>query len=271
MQALTDPDAFRSAPRGHYFVGPTWLVWCWDESLCGSIVWGRPSEDEARQLVSLFAIEAGLQPGFDVVTDASRMELVTPLAFAVVADYIRRQLPMLGKHMRKNAIVSPPGLIGAAIAGLYPLLGANLSWRPVTTMQQGLEWIDSPAARAAAPELAALADALCGRSSLLFGLHTYLRAHLGDATLDGAATALRSSRRSLQRSLTNSDTCFRDELERVRIDEARRLLAESDDKLEAIAAQLGFSSPSHFGTAFRTATGELPSEFRARYRSPSDS
>jgi hypothetical protein len=58
MEAVTDPEQFRTAPLGRFYAGPSWLVWCWDQTLCGSIVWGRPSEEESRELVRMFAIES---------------------------------------------------------------------------------------------------------------------------------------------------------------------------------------------------------------------
>jgi len=270
MRAVTDPEAFRTAPIGRYYVGPSWAVWCWDATLCGSIVWGRPSLEEARGLVRMFEIERLLAPRFDAITDASRMALVTPAAFAVVAEFVRERLPVLAPCLRKSALVTPAGIIGAALAGLYPMLLAGVSWRPVTTAAEALAWIDSDAARAAAAALAALAAQVTGGSALLHALHAYLRAHLTDASIDGAASALHLSRRSLQRGLTSAGTRFRDQLDAVRIDEARRRLAESDDKLEAIAAELGYSSASHFGSSYAAVTGETPGQYRARYREPQE-
>jgi AraC family transcriptional regulator len=47
-----------------------------------------------------------------------------------------------------------------------------------------------------------------------------------------------------------------------RIDHACRLLAESERSVTAVALDAGFSSPSHFATAFRRATGLSPREYR---------
>jgi AraC family transcriptional regulator len=47
-----------------------------------------------------------------------------------------------------------------------------------------------------------------------------------------------------------------------RIDHACRLLAESDRSITAVALDAGFSSPSHFATAFRRATGSSPRGYR---------
>ncbi|SDL74774.1 AraC family transcriptional regulator [Nonomuraea jiangxiensis] len=53
---------------------------------------------------------------------------------------------------------------------------------------------------------------------------------------------------------------------RLRIRRARTLLAETDRSVTWIAAELGFSSPQHFATAFRSHTGATPREFRAAGR-----
>jgi AraC-like DNA-binding protein len=55
---------------------------------------------------------------------------------------------------------------------------------------------------------------------------------------------------------------------RLRIRRARTLLAETDQPITRIAAELGFSSPQHFATAFRAHTDTTPREFRRRSRTP---
>jgi len=49
---------------------------------------------------------------------------------------------------------------------------------------------------------------------------------------------------------------------RLRIERARLLLRETETPVTTIAADLGFSSPQHFATAFRDDTGKTPSQFR---------
>jgi AraC family transcriptional regulator len=48
----------------------------------------------------------------------------------------------------------------------------------------------------------------------------------------------------------------------ARMSEARRLLRESKLSVVAIAADLGYSSPSHFAQVFRRETRMTPSEYR---------
>jgi LacI family transcriptional regulator len=52
------------------------------------------------------------------------------------------------------------------------------------------------------------------------------------------------------------------ELQRVRIDRAKRLLAESNHKLEVLASLCGYQSANSFCVAFKQATGMSPRKFR---------
>lgn len=57
-----------------------------------------------------------------------------------------------------------------------------------------------------------------------------------------------------------------DEIARVRLDTAKRLLVETDLPASRIARTSGYCSPSHLNAAVRKATGFTPVEFRQRYR-----
>jgi len=58
-------------------------------------------------------------------------------------------------------------------------------------------------------------------------------------------------------------TTFREYLLRVRIAEARRMLAEGRVSITGIAYSVGFNDGSHFARIFRRLTGALPSEYAA--------
>jgi len=60
----------------------------------------------------------------------------------------------------------------------------------------------------------------------------------------------------------------RAELQRARIDWAKRLLAETNLSGEKVAENAGFGSLSYFCHAFRRATGETPAAYRRRHRIP---
>lgn len=59
---------------------------------------------------------------------------------------------------------------------------------------------------------------------------------------------------------------FREYVNFRRINEAKRLLAETDDDIAAMARSLGFSSPSHFINVFGELTGTSPKQFRLSLR-----
>ncbi len=56
------------------------------------------------------------------------------------------------------------------------------------------------------------------------------------------------------------------EIQQVRLQHARKLLTETDLKIETIARRCGFRDGSYFATVFRREIGGSPSEFRDTYR-----
>ena len=59
-----------------------------------------------------------------------------------------------------------------------------------------------------------------------------------------------------------------DEIMRLRIEEAKRMMLGTDLKLAAIAAATGFCNASYFSKAFRGLVGCVPRTWRARHRQP---
>lgn len=77
------------------------------------------------------------------------------------------------------------------------------------------------------------------------------------------ATSLGVSRTSLFRIVRrHHGTTPARVVERLRMDEARRLLAESRHPIEVIADQIGYASAFSFSTAFKRVVGLSPSRFR---------
>ena len=52
------------------------------------------------------------------------------------------------------------------------------------------------------------------------------------------------------------------ELQRIRIERAKRLLTESDHKMELLASMCGYQSANSFCIAFKQATGMSPRQYR---------
>jgi transcriptional regulator GlxA family with amidase domain len=58
------------------------------------------------------------------------------------------------------------------------------------------------------------------------------------------------------------------ELQRARVEQGKRLLRESQEKLSAIANDCGYNSSNSFSIAFKKSTGLTPSEYRVKSAVP---
>ncbi|WP_165231950.1 AraC family transcriptional regulator [Aquisphaera insulae] len=78
------------------------------------------------------------------------------------------------------------------------------------------------------------------------------------------------SRRSLEmRFRATVGHTIHDELQRIRLERARRLLLETDLPIPGVARAAGFSSPSYLAQVFRRALRTTPARYRRESRTPS--
>jgi transcriptional regulator GlxA family with amidase domain len=61
------------------------------------------------------------------------------------------------------------------------------------------------------------------------------------------------------------------ELQRIRIERAKKLLTASDEKMDAIAEMCGYQSGNSFWVAFKQATGMSPKQYQRQSTNPSAS
>ncbi len=86
-------------------------------------------------------------------------------------------------------------------------------------------------------------------------------------TVDDVVAATPTSRRSLERRFQKAmRRTISEEITRLRLERAKRRLAESDDALKNVAADSGFSSLNHFYRAFVRLEGISPKEYRKQRR-----
>ena len=97
-------------------------------------------------------------------------------------------------------------------------------------------------------------------SSLEQVLMSYIQE--SDLNLEIVAGLCNTSRRTLQRKLKASETCYRDVLDHARFSVATRLLSKPDIKITDIARHLGYSEVSHFARTFRRIAGVGPKVYR---------
>ncbi len=266
MEAANGIEPFLRDPVGHYVVGRHFFIWCRGRDFTGSVLWGRPEERDTTEIAAIWRELHPRMEAFDVVTDGSRIESIDGAAFEVMIRYLRDRLPVYARTIRRQAIVHPPGLPGAAIAGLLPTIGLYYQWRIFPEARAGFDWLERPDGPRTCDEVTALAERITGVSPWRRILGDLLRDTPDDVTLAAAARRLGRSERSLQRDLQQGGTTFRAELEAARVELARALLVDTDLKIDSVARKVGCASAAHFATLFRRVAGETPSAYRERHR-----
>ena len=93
---------------------------------------------------------------------------------------------------------------------------------------------------------------------------THVRGRQG--TIRDVARTLDMSVRTLQRRLSEHGLVFSELVDQTRVGTAKGLLQESELPIGAIAAEIGYSEPTHFSRAFKRITGNSPGEYRRRHR-----
>jgi AraC-like DNA-binding protein len=161
------------------------------------------------------------------------------------------------------ALAARTGVIGLAALAMLLFTNGALQFRRSSPLPRASEL--STAKRqvaSASPELASLAQALLQQ---LETSHAYREPELKVSEL---AMRLSSSEYKLSRVITQvlGERNFNQLINRYRIAEARRLLADGQSKrsIVEISGESGFASLGPFNRAFKAATGLTPSAFRAR-------
>lgn len=270
MSLLAAPDvaSYRAAPEGRYLAGPSGLVFCARPDLWGFAVWGRPTPAEVRATSGLLALELRAPAVRHAsLVDARALDAVDPEAFAVIGAYVAANFAVLGKQVDRLAIVRPPGMTGATVAGFFAIQDAPYPVKVLGDLRRAMTWVGGDAALATALDEAVAAAR--GESPLLAALRRWLEAHLVDVALPAAAKALAQAPRSLQRHLRDAGTTFQRELDTARVRVAQRLLETSRASLTEIALDIGCASPQHFSALFRRVSGQTPSAWRAQRESRS--
>jgi AraC-like DNA-binding protein len=100
--------------------------------------------------------------------------------------------------------------------------------------------------------------------SLIESVHRALAPHIheGDLTVERAAKLCGIDKRRLARELRDKGTTIKKEIAFLREERAKNALANSDQKILDIAANVGFKDPTVFSRAFKGWTGESPQAFR---------
>jgi AraC-like DNA-binding protein len=260
MERATSLERFTADPVGRFTANERCVAWCAAPDLIGAAAWDEPGPADVDFLASAWdAVLRACDVPFDKVFDARFVSRIREDAFARLLAHARERQP-LPRQVRKQVLLAPPGIASSVVHGFWNLVPSRHPWHVTGDDRDGFAWLG----RADMVETVAEMIALLRDHDPIARLRRWLETHLIDPQLDDAAAALGVAPRSLQRQLGGAATSFRAEVRAIRLEMARRLLAEPDAKVEAVAAAVGFESSSSFVRLFRQIHGETPAAFRDR-------
>jgi AraC-like DNA-binding protein len=158
-----------------------------------------------------------------------------------IAEHMRLLGPVVRFDQSENAVAYPTAALEASMLSADPAL---------------LEVFEADARRRL--EQLKAHGAVSGRVQAAVGAR--LRGEV--PSLAAIASALAMSERSIQRSLTEESTSYREIVDEVRKGLALSHLSRPGTTAADVAFLLGFSEPSAFTRAFRRWTGSSPTQFR---------
>ena len=96
----------------------------------------------------------------------------------------------------------------------------------------------------------------------------YLQEHAFEPiTVDDILKKIPMARRNLERRFRHYfGRTILEEIRRLRIDKARKLLAETDMQMQEIAEACGYATYNYLTHTFKRVTGTSPSEYRKQWR-----
>lgn len=162
-----------------------------------------------------------------------------------------------------SGISMPPFYVGLAFAEML-----SIAIFAFFALRQPALNFDQIAA-APAPRPALLSDERMARlaTKLVSALKTDRLFTESDLSLRDLSDATGATKNHISETLSQHlGVNFFDFVNKCRIDEAKRLLAETDKTILAIAFEVGFNSRSTFNAAFKKHTGTTPSAYRATVR-----
>ncbi|WP_437835979.1 helix-turn-helix transcriptional regulator [Sorangium sp. So ce1153] len=267
LKSASSIEELLAEPAGKYFVDPTFVFWYPERTFHGFSLWGRPSADDVERLNRLNDAVLAPQDGRHVsLVDLRGLEGADPRAFASMAAYLSARWQPFRERVIRQALVRPSGFAGAVVSGFYEVLKPSFPVAVFDGVGEALAWLGRGDREALVERLIGLRDQAGGAAGVLGSLRRLLCASPCRPALAEAARALHLSERSLQRHLRRAGTTFQAEVNAARVRVAQGRMLAGDDSLTAIAIDVGCASAQHFSAMFRKATGQSPSEWRARAR-----
>ncbi|MBQ7840697.1 MAG: 2-isopropylmalate synthase [Lachnospiraceae bacterium] len=119
----------------------------------------------------------------------------------------------------------------------------------------------------AANHLAKSRNCMDGREERIIDIMNYIQNHYGDVTLEGLAESFHLSAPYLSKYIRQrTGETFQDAVKKVRMKKACILLKDSNMKVEAVAASVGYENAEHFTRLFKKTYAMTPLQYRSSNR-----
>lgn len=106
-----------------------------------------------------------------------------------------------------------------------------------------------------------------GREERIVDIMNYVNNHYKDVTLDELADTFNLSKPYLSKYIKeNGGITFQEAVKKARMKKARKMLKESNQTVESIAAAVGYENVEHFNRLFKKSYGMTPVQFRRESR-----
>lgn len=261
----TPYSEFLGATAGRYAVVGSAFVWCASPALCGACLWGEQSEAETDSILRIFdEYPQQMAERFAIVLDSRGVDRVNPVALSRLFTWIVARREDLSKRIWLQANIIREGPIGFLLTGLLPVARWGLPYRLYHEPIQPFRDVAGDEGPALAAEVEAISARLRDEPGALRRLRALL-ATRQDLNVHEVSRALATSPRSLQRLLGRYGTSFHAELVTARLERAKTLLRDTDDKLASVASAIGLSERA-LTLLFRQHTEMTPAEWRRRHR-----
>jgi len=244
------------------------LAWRVRPDCFGSCLFGVVDAEVMSQMCELLgaSTRAHAPRPMDIIADGRAQGTLLPEAVEVATAFIGRELELARACTRRLVILSPANVTSATLIGAVAFGGLSVPLLRADDLPQAGRVLDRPELVAPLRLLEVAITEASGVPPWLSSLRHLLRTDLDRAEPAELARRLGLSVRTLQRKLAELGLSLHQELTAARVAIAAELLAETDDKLDAIALRAGFSSRAHLARAFLRERGESPDQFRRTKR-----
>lgn len=233
-----------------------WLRWREESQGSGQSQWLRRREwlltqlKAAQKPVAIFAANGTLAVEVQELCEDAGIRVPAEVAIVGIDDYLLSVGAANRSVSGVDTNLEEQGYQGAALLDRL-MHGAKMPQKPMRIAPAGV------ITRKSSDILAV------NHTGVARGLHFIAEHFASEISVDDVARAAGMSRRGLHQAFCEHVGCTPgDKIRTVRLDLAKRLLADTEDKIESIAQQSGYPNINTFFIAFRKAEKTTPAEFR---------